>query len=220
MYSRRIQEKVKRDYDEIAGEFAESRQFPWKEFDLFLKYYRKDFKVLDLGCGNGRLLRWLSKHEFGSYLGVDQSKNLLEIAKKEHPEQKFLLGDMTDLEGKIATGSLDVIFAIASFHHVPPRLQEKTLKSWKKLLKPGGYIFMTNWNLHQPRFWPLLLRSLIIPVYGFRGLLIPWKKSVKRYYFAFTKRRLEKLMRKAGFEVLEMKSGKNIVTVAKLSPNR
>ena len=212
MHSRRIQKKVKRDYDEIAEGFAETRQFPWKEFDNFLEYYREDFKVLDLGCGNGRLLRWLEKHGFGSYLGVDQSEKLLEIARREHPGQKFLSGDMTDLD---SDEKFDCIFAIASFHHVPPRLQEKTLKSWKKLLKPGGYIFMTNWNLWQPRFWPMLLRSLIIPVYGFRGLLIPWKGVVDRYYFAFTKRRLSRLLKRSSYKLIFQKSGKNITTVAR-----
>lgn len=225
MYSRRIQEKVKDDYNEIAKDFAGTRQFPWKEFELFEQYYEEDFDVLDLGCGNGRLLKFLGKYGFGSYLGVDQSEKLLEIARSEHPNQKFLIADMTDfskLNKVIATESLDAIFAIASFHHVAPRWQLKTLKEWKKLLKPGGYLFMTNWNLHQPKYWPILIRSLIFPVYGLRGLLVPWKRTVKRYYFAFTKRRLSRLLCKAGFKMVFQDyepagifKGRNIVTIAK-----
>ncbi len=226
MHSRRIQKKVKKDYNKIAESFAETRQFPWEEFELFLKYYDGDEDVLDLGCGNGRLLKFLKKHGFGTYLGVDQSEKLLEIAEKEHPDQEFLCADMCNLDlGK----KYDAIFAIASFHHVPPRLQEETLKSWKKFLKPGGYLFMTNWNLYQSKYWPLLFRSFIFPIYGFGGLLVPWKKGfasqvlsnshqrcvVKRYYFAFTKRRLSRLLYKTGYEVHFQDSGKNIVTIAR-----
>lgn len=224
MHSRRIQKKVKKDYNEIAGEFAGTRQFPWKDFELFEEYYRSDFDVLDLGCGNGRLLQFLEKHGFKSYLGVDQSEKLLEIARNEHPKQRFLLADMSDLPD--LGRKFDAIFAIASFHHLSPRWQLKTLREWRKLLKPGGYIFMTNWNLHQPKYWWLLVRSLIFPVYGVRGLLVPWRHTVNRYYFAFTKMRLARLLEKAGFVIVKndyVKEGKtaklldarNILTIAR-----
>lgn len=224
MHSKRIQEKVKHDYNQIAKDFSETRQFPWKDFELFKPYYRSNDAVLDLGCGNGRLLKFLKKEGYKSYLGLDQSAELLKQAKEEWPKEKFLLGDMSDpLPMKT---KFDAIFAIASLHHLPPKDQEKALKQWKKVLKPGGYLFMTNWNLHQRSFLPLLLRSFLVPSYGRRGLLVPWQNKVQRYYFAFTKRRLAKILKNAGYEVLlndyvkdgetaTLFSGKNILTVAR-----
>ncbi len=224
MHSKRIQKKVKEDYNEIAKDFSESRQFPWKDFDLFLPYYKKTFAVLDLGCGNGRLLRFLEKYGFRSYLGVDQSKGLLDLARKEHPGMKFLCQDMS-APLKISV-KVEALFSIASFHHLPPRDQLQTLKNWRGQLKPGGYLFMTNWNLHQPAYWPLWFRSLLWPSYGVRGLLVPWQNKIYRYYFAFTKRQLEKLLKQAGYtvffndyvrdgETATLFSGKNIVTIAR-----
>lgn len=223
MHSKRIQKKVKDDYNQIAQEFSESRQFPWKDFERFKAYFRADFKVLDLGCGNGRLLTFLKKEGYKSYLGIDQSGELLKQAKKAHPKETFIEADMSDslpLKQKV-----DAIFAIASFHHLPTQDQLKALKNWKNVLKPGGYLFMTNWNLHQKSFWPLLLRSFVFPSFGFRGVLVPWQNKVMRYYFAFTKRRLARLLSEAGFTVLvndytrdgtsaTLFSGKNILTVA------
>ncbi|MFA4814565.1 MAG: class I SAM-dependent methyltransferase [Candidatus Gracilibacteria bacterium] len=224
MHSKRIQEKVKHDYDQIARDFSQSRQFPWKDFELFKAYYRKDFNVLDLGCGNGRLLKFLKKEGYKTYLGIDQSAELLKQARKEWPKEKFLLADMSDpLPVK---EKFDALFAIASLHHLPPEDQEQTLKNWKKVLKPGGFLFMTNWNLHQRSFWPLLLRSFLFPTYERRGLLVPWQHKIQRYYYAFTKHRLEKILKNAGYEVLfndyvregesaTLFSGKNILTIAR-----
>jgi ubiquinone/menaquinone biosynthesis C-methylase UbiE len=82
MHSKRIQKKVKDDYNQIAEGFSETRQFPWKDFECFKAYYRPNFAVLDLGCGNGRLLTFLENEGFKSYLGLDQSAELLKQAKK------------------------------------------------------------------------------------------------------------------------------------------
>jgi SAM-dependent methyltransferase len=234
MHSRRITEKVKEDYNEIAEEFSASRAYPWKDFELFLPHYRENAQqscVLDLGCGNGRLLgKFLKKHGYGDYLGVDLSENLLEFAKKAYPDEKFVCADMADVakleELGLQDGRWDAIFAIASFHHLPPERQLETLKKWKKLLKPGGYLFMTNWNLYQKKYLPLLFRSFVFPTFGRRGVLVPWRNRVNRYYYAFTKRRLTKLLTEAGYKIElndyvndgeygTLLNSKNIVTVAR-----
>lgn len=218
MYSKRIQEKVKDDYNKIAKEFSDSRSFPWKEFEDFLPYYKKTFSVLDLGCGNGRLFKFLSREGVKSYLGIDNSEGLIKLAKSENSKAKFLCKDFSK---KIVLGrKFDAIFAIASFHHLPRKDQLSVLKNWKKLLKPGGYLFMTNWNLWQIKFLGSFVRAFFWPKYGFLGLQIPWKmqsgKMVKRFYYAFTVLRLKKLLREAGFELVSFKKGRNFVTIARV----
>lgn len=223
MHSSRIRKKVKDDYKQIAEEFSSSRKFPWADFDLFNKFYNSNSSVLDLGCGNGRLLGYLEKHGFESYLGVDQSEELIKEARKLHKHNDFKIIEMSNLHG--LKGKYDAIFAIASFHHIPPKLHVRTLKKWKKHLKPGGKLFMTNWNLHQKKYLPLLLRSILFPSYGFRGVLVPWKNQLNRYYFAFTKRKLNKILKKVGFKIYfqdyvrdgihaTVLTGKNIIIIA------
>lgn len=218
MQSSRIREKVKKDYDFIAREFDASRHSPWADFKYFDPFYRENARVLDLGCGNGRLLK--SVKDFKSYLAVDQSKELLKFVPKLKGVE-VLEDDIFDL--KKLKGSYDFIFAIASFHHLPREDQLLALKRWYELLEPGGYLFMTNWNLHQFRYLTLLLKSVF---WGFRNVRVPWKKKVQRFYFAFTKRRLRRLLEEAGFKVLENKYVKkgeasglffahNIVTIAR-----
>ncbi len=224
MHSKRIQKKVKDDYNQIAPEFSDTRKFPWKDFELFKTYYNKNSEVLDLGCGNGRLLTFLKEEGYKSYTGLDQSKELLKQAKKTWPKENFVQADMSDpLPFK---KKFDAIFAIASFHHLPAREQLDVLKHWKKHLKPGGMLFMTNWNLHQKKYLVPFLLSFIVPTYGARGVLVSWQNKVRRYYFAFTKKRLSRLLAQAGFENLfndyvsdgksaSMWRGKNILTIAR-----
>lgn len=221
MHSNIIREKVKKDYNQIAEDFSSTRQQAWKDFDLFKPYLKENMEVLDLGCGNGRLLLFLKK--FATYLGIDQSENLIKFAKKQFPKQSFTVADMAHLPD---LRKVDAIFAIASFHHIPPKEHLSTLKSWRRLLNKGGYLFITNWNLHQSKYLPFLIASMLVPTFGFRGTLIPWKNQLRRYYFAFNKRRLEKLLVKAGFKVVyneyvkngekaNIISGKNILTIAR-----
>ena len=52
-------------------------------------------KVLDLGCGTGRLLAAL-KPSHG--VGIDFSEQMIEVARREHSELDFRIGDAEDAD--------------------------------------------------------------------------------------------------------------------------
>ena len=52
----KLRKKVVEDYDNIAGEFDSTRKNEWEEFELILPYIENNDYVVDLGCGNGRIL--------------------------------------------------------------------------------------------------------------------------------------------------------------------
>ena len=46
-------------YDQIAEKFSQTRNFFWRDFEFLERYvFEKDY-VLDFGCGNGRLAKFL-----------------------------------------------------------------------------------------------------------------------------------------------------------------
>lgn len=52
-------------------------------------------KVLDAGCGYGRLSQWVD-----DYVGVDISPDLLEYARNNYPDKTFLQADLKNLPFK------------------------------------------------------------------------------------------------------------------------
>jgi ubiquinone/menaquinone biosynthesis C-methylase UbiE len=89
-------------YDNQAEKFSGTRKRHWPEFDHIVSYIKKSFpnnkplRVLELGCGDGRLLSVLQEALGGaiSYTGVDISYNLLDIANKNHPDARWVHKDM------------------------------------------------------------------------------------------------------------------------------
>ena len=210
MNSKGLRAKVKEDYNSIAEEFSRTRQGDWREFEVFGPYLKKGMKVLDLGCGNGRLVNFLKPWKV-NYTGFDQSDELVRLAKKAHEGVRFEVQDMASLLD--VDEKWDVVFMVAAFHHLPRVEQAKVLQWVRSHLKKGGFLFMTNWNLFQMRFWKAWLKALLWPRFGFKGLLIPWNKGVQRYYYAFTPRELLGLLRRSGFELLQEQNGRNFVTI-------
>ena len=63
------------------------------EDEVIKKYIKPDMFVLDLGCGDGRLINKLSKYAVGVE-GFDINISYLNWAKKQYPNVKFIAGNM------------------------------------------------------------------------------------------------------------------------------
>ena len=74
-----------------------------------------DMKVLDLGCGSGLLSRWLKDKGLDTQ-GVDFSRSLINIAKKENPDITFTISDIVSTP--YAVGSFDIMVSGLVMHYV------------------------------------------------------------------------------------------------------
>ncbi len=190
---------------------------------LLSHYIKKGNKVLDLGCGNGRLYP-LVKQRGGRYLGVDSSQSMLKEAKKMYAGARFCKADALSISGR---EKFDLVFLIAVLHHIPSKdCREKAIRNVYNLLKPGGYALITNWNLFQRSFLKARWGQNVKKIVGQSKL--DWNDIIvkqKRYYHGFSKREIARLLRKTGFQVVENYyeleggkvgrwGGRNLVTVA------
>jgi ubiquinone/menaquinone biosynthesis C-methylase UbiE len=206
-YAEYLLKKTKEDYNLIAEEFSSSRYSAWSELNLFSKYINEGDKVLDLGCGNGRLLE-LFKTKDIIYTGVDNSEKLIEIAKKRNPEADFFVTESLNLP--FQDNYFDKIFCIAVLHHIPSvDFRRQFIKEAKRVLRPGGIFVITVWNLW-PKFdsFKKIIKFSILKILGktkldFKDIFVPWQNKVDRYIHCFTKRELDKLIREVGFRVKE-----------------
>jgi len=74
--------KTTADYNFLADEFNNTRQYPWAEFTILNKYVKDGDSVLDLGCGNGRLFEVLKSKKI-KYTGVDNCSTLITKAQEK-----------------------------------------------------------------------------------------------------------------------------------------
>ncbi len=197
---------TKDTYNQISTNFSASRNYIWPDLKPFLEDVPEKASVLDLGCGNGRLLLGLPPKI--DYLGIDQSDSLLEKAKELHPGYKFLEGDITDKSIWEKLPHYDYIFCVAIIHHLPSYHQHLfLLKQIEKHLKPNGKVLVTAWNLWQPKLLKhhLDLKTKLI---NHHHLYIPFQ-GVPRFHFAHTLPYLKNLIKKTGLNLAVEKSAKN-----------
>ena len=208
--AKKILEKSRENYEKLAEKFSRTRDYPWIEMASLVKYIKNGDRILDLGCGNGRFYQ-LIKNRRIEYIGLDNCQKLIEIARKKFAIPKFVIGDALNLP--FQNKEFNIIFAVASFHHIPSiKYRLQTLKEIKRVLKNNGLLILTVWNLWQPK---LLIKYKIWPIiFGwkrkgldYRDVFIPWKlpdrKIIYRYYHAFTKSELEKLIKQSGFKIID-----------------
>jgi len=155
------------------------------------------------------------------YLWTDLCEWLIEEAKKLNPENDFLVVDMKNIDEISYKRKFDVIFLIASFHHLNNiEDREYVLNKLKTLLNPNWIIFMTNWalnsELNQKKY-----NSSIIPdsqnSFGSLDYDIKiWEFS--RYYHCFSLEELDYLFKKTWFDVVENRlfdNKRNFVSIIK-----
>lgn len=101
--------------------------------------------LLDIGCGDGKISNSIaSKLSTGNVIGIDRSKNMIELATKQFNRQNlfFHVMDATELS---LQGTFDVIFSNAVLHWVKDhkailiRLKKHLHPESKILFQMGGY---------------------------------------------------------------------------------
>lgn len=213
-YAKYLLQKTKEDYNLIAEGFSRTRGGLWEEFGFLKNYFFPGDKILDLGCGNGRLLELLKNQEI-DYIGIDSSKRLIEIAKKKYPEAKFQIGDALNL--LFPDNFFDKVFSIAVLHHIPSEdFRVQFLKEVKRVLKPEGILFLTVWYLWQKKTaWKDILKFFFLKLMGkskvdFKDIFYPWKNSqgeaqIQRYFHCFTAKEIKKLFKRTSFEIKKIR---------------
>ena len=107
---------------------------PSKLVKIFLKYIKKQDKILEIGCGSGRDLIFLTKKGY-DIEGIDISKEAL---KKIKEKIKIKQGNAENLD--FLDNSFDVIYSIFTLQFTD---LEKSAKEIKRVLKKGGIAFLT-----------------------------------------------------------------------------
>lgn len=190
-------------YNIIATDYVNKRSLYCDEWQSLFTFAKEGHKILDLGCGFGRLYNILQKKQV-DYVGVDQSAGQLALAREMFPQAQFVEAEMTKLS--FEDQYFDVIYCLRAFHHLPTvESRMMALGEMKRVLKKDGTVVMTNWNLYSD--WG---KKKFPENRGDKNgdFMIPWKDNDgkvlgDRYYHGFTIEELNDLFKKAGLNILE-----------------
>ena len=127
-----------RAYAEL--EFPGTYYLAFRDLPVLLRKHVRGTRALDFGCGTGRSTRFLGSLAF-RVIGVDVSEFMLEQARDRDPHGDYRLVADGNLAG-FATGAFDLICAAFTFDNVPNQKKTSALGELKRLLAPGGRLFV------------------------------------------------------------------------------
>ena len=98
---------------------------------------RESLQLLDVGCGNGKMIAWLQKRLGGSIHGFDYAAPAIATANELH-KGDFRVGVMGEID--YPENSFDLITSLDTLYFAPDMTAfVGQLKRW---LKPGGVLFV------------------------------------------------------------------------------
>ncbi len=212
----RLLELNRRFYREFGEAYAEKRSLPHPGMVALVRRVPRQARVLDLGCGHGRVLALLAHRGFqGTYLGLDASPVLLEQAWARALEAPFpaqvVEADLASPTWHQDLPEADVVLCLAVLHHLPGRaLRVRVLRQVRERLAPEGWLGLSVWNLtRSPRLkariqpWSRLGLTWADVEPG--DLLVDWRHRGQglRYIHQFTLAQVEDELREAGFALQE-----------------
>jgi len=171
---------MKNQWDKIFNLKGRVLIKPQPDLPKIVKLFKKKGvkKILDLGCGSGRHLVYLSKKRFEVY-GIDIAKHGIEIAKKWLEKEKLKANlKIGDIYKKLpyANNFFDALISVRVITHGKIKDIRKTIKEIERILKPKGLIFITVLEKGGWKKFKIIEPRTIIPLEG-------KEKGLVHYYF-------------------------------------
>jgi 2-polyprenyl-6-hydroxyphenyl methylase/3-demethylubiquinone-9 3-methyltransferase len=137
--------RLERVYD-IAG--PRVCQYLQAEIDHVSRFVNPGDRILELGCGYGRVLEPLARIAAQTW-GVDNSMESLQLLRSRQPDSLLVAMDAAHLAFKLHR--FDLVLGVQNFIsvcNVPP---QKVLMACLQVARPGGWILLSS---YAAQFWP------------------------------------------------------------------
>jgi tRNA (cmo5U34)-methyltransferase len=166
--------------------------------DFFL---REKSNCYDIGCSTGNLLKKIStrSNKKIKYYGIDSSKDMIKVAKKNHPKLNFINKDLNRIKLKKS----DLVLSLYTMQFIEPRYRQELIsKIYKSLNWGGGLILFEKIRGSDARFQDIL-NFLYFDFKAENGLkpseIINKELSLRSVMEPFTIKANLDLLKRAGF---------------------
>lgn len=121
--------------------------------DKFSSYINPESKIVEYGCGYGRLMALLEANGYQNVIGFDYAPKMLERGKKEYPHLDLRLVHKS-AEVPLESGYADlVIMSTILCCVIDQKEQKKIVQEMKRILKPGGILYVSDFIISShPRY--------------------------------------------------------------------
>ena len=101
-------------------------------------------RVLDVGCGSGFYTEYCLRNHVGEYVGLDIAQVSVETLRRQYPQFRFMIGDVSD-ERLLPGSDFDVVLAAdVLFHIVDDEAFSQALANIAVWLNPGGLLVLSD----------------------------------------------------------------------------
>jgi ubiquinone/menaquinone biosynthesis C-methylase UbiE len=125
---------------------AEQIDITCPESEIYDRLLSLDNKhILELGCGSADITRNIATSGVGrriTALEVDQVAHEKNRQISDLPNVTFALAGAQDIP--LQDETVDVVFMFKSLHHVPIELMEPSMHEIRRVLKPGGLVYISE----------------------------------------------------------------------------
>lgn len=166
----------------------------------YVDFHQKE--VLDLGCGGGILSEAIAKAG-AKVTGLDIEESLIDVAKIHAQKEKLNINYQAGNVGDFKHEGFDIIVCMEMLEHVES--PGGILKECRRLLKPGGMLFLSTINRTLKAYFELILMGEYVLK------LLP--RQTHDYQHFIQPAELAQYLREQDFELLHLKGmGYNPIT--------
>lgn len=124
-------------------EFPNTYYLAYRDLPKIISEHVKGNQAIDFGCGTGRSTRFLKQLGLNA-IGIDISKDMLEIAKKYDELGDYRLVSNGDYN-HLGIGQFDLVQSIFTFDNIPGwENRTNILKGLSRLLNPTGKMLLLD----------------------------------------------------------------------------